>query len=104
VGGTLALWAASLIGILLGGAVLRKIPKVWVHRAAAPPFLQFGPLALAQFGFDRAGIEAPWGLMNRGSGKRLTQPTPGARSVTVVCIEMQAGAKHRPAATTLSYR
>ena len=61
VGGTLALWAVSLIGILVGGTVLRKIPKVWVHRAAAGLFLVFGLLALAQFGFDRAGIEAPWG-------------------------------------------
>ena len=61
VGGTLALWAVSLIGILVGGAVLRKIPKVWEHRAAALLFLLFGLLALAQFGFDRTGIEAPWG-------------------------------------------
>jgi putative Ca2+/H+ antiporter (TMEM165/GDT1 family) len=60
VGGTLALWAVSLIGILVGGTVLRKIPKVWVHRAAALLFLLFGLLALAQFGLDRAGIDVPW--------------------------------------------
>lgn len=60
IGGTLALWAVSLIGILVGGAVLRKVPKVWIHRAAAVLFLLFGLLALAQFGFDQAGVEAPW--------------------------------------------
>ncbi len=48
VGGTLALWSVSLIGILLGGTLLRKIPKLWVHRAAALLFLTFGLLAIAQ--------------------------------------------------------
>lgn len=48
VGGTLALWTISLIGILLGGTVLRTIPKQWVHRAAALLFLAFGLMALGQ--------------------------------------------------------
>jgi putative Ca2+/H+ antiporter (TMEM165/GDT1 family) len=48
VGGTLALWAVSLIGILVGGTLLRRIPKVWVHRAAASLFAAFGVLALGQ--------------------------------------------------------
>jgi putative Ca2+/H+ antiporter (TMEM165/GDT1 family) len=46
VGGTLALWAVSLVGILFGATLLRKLPKVWVHRAAAVLFLAFGALAL----------------------------------------------------------
>ena len=41
VGGTLALWAVSLIAIVLGGTVLRRVPKVWMHRAAATLFLAF---------------------------------------------------------------
>lgn len=48
VGGTLALWAVSLLGILLGSTVLRRIPRSWVHRAAALLFLAFGILALGQ--------------------------------------------------------
>ena len=50
IGGTLALWAVSLIAILIGGTVLRRIPKLWVHRVAAGLFLVFGLLALAQAG------------------------------------------------------
>jgi len=46
VGGTLALWAVSLIGILLGATLLRSIPKLWVHRSAAVLFVVFGLLAL----------------------------------------------------------
>ena len=47
-GGTLALWVVSLIGILLGSTVLRRVRKAWMHRAAALLFLVFGLLALAQ--------------------------------------------------------
>ena len=48
IGGTLALWAVSLIAILLGGTVLRRIPKSWMHRVAAVLFLGFGAIAVAQ--------------------------------------------------------
>ena len=48
VGGTLALWAVSLIGILLGATVLRRLPKPLMHRTAAVLFLAFGVLALGQ--------------------------------------------------------
>ncbi len=46
-GGTLALWAVSLLGILLGGTLLRRVPRHWVHRGAAVLFLLFGVFALA---------------------------------------------------------
>ncbi|MGD9299250.1 MAG: TMEM165/GDT1 family protein [Thiohalocapsa sp.] len=45
-GGTLALWTVSLIGILFGCTLLRRIPTRWVHRAAAVLFIAFGLLAL----------------------------------------------------------
>ena len=48
VGGTLALWAVSLLGILVGHTLLRRIEPRWVHRAAALLFLVFGLLALGQ--------------------------------------------------------
>lgn len=48
VGGTLALWAVSLLGILAGRTLLRRIPAHWVHRAAALLFILFGLLALWQ--------------------------------------------------------
>ena len=56
-GGTLALWTVSLLGILVGTTLLRRIPKLWVHRAAAALFLVFGVLALSQasIGFRFAG-------------------------------------------------
>ena len=41
-GGTLALWTVSLIGILFGATLLRRIPKRRVHRAAALMFITFG--------------------------------------------------------------
>jgi len=47
-GGTLALWAVSLVGILFGASLLRKIPNHWVHRVAALLFVTFGVLALGQ--------------------------------------------------------
>jgi putative Ca2+/H+ antiporter (TMEM165/GDT1 family) len=47
-GGTLAVWAVSLIGILFGATLLRKIPKRQVHRAAALMFIIFGVLAIGQ--------------------------------------------------------
>lgn len=45
-GGTLALWAVSLLGILLGSTLLRRVPRRWVHRFAAGLFALFGVLAL----------------------------------------------------------
>lgn len=47
-GGTLALWTASLIGILFGATLLRKIPKRRLYRAAALIFITFGVLAIGQ--------------------------------------------------------
>jgi putative Ca2+/H+ antiporter (TMEM165/GDT1 family) len=51
-GGTLALWSVSLIGILFGCTLLRRLPAHWVHRAAAILFIGFGLLALAQLVFN----------------------------------------------------
>jgi putative Ca2+/H+ antiporter (TMEM165/GDT1 family) len=48
IGGTLALWTVSLIGIALGATVLRKVPRRWVHRVAGVLFASFGLLALLQ--------------------------------------------------------
>ena len=47
-GGTLALWAVSLIGILVGASLLRRIAPHWLHRGAAALFLVFGLLAVGQ--------------------------------------------------------
>lgn len=52
VGGTLALWAISGIAIVLGRTVLRRLPKVWIHRAAALLFLVFGIIALTKAVLD----------------------------------------------------
>ena len=57
-GGTLALWAISLMAIAIGGTVLRRIPKLWVHRVAAGMFLAFGLLAIGQVLTGGAIIEA----------------------------------------------
>lgn len=46
VGGTLALWSVSLLGILVGRTLLRRIPSHWVHRVAAVLFLVFGMIAI----------------------------------------------------------
>lgn len=46
VGGTLALWCVSAIGVLLGRTVLRRVPRVWMHRAAALLFAVFGAIAI----------------------------------------------------------
>lgn len=48
VGGTLALWAVSLLGVVLGRTVLRRVPRAWMHRAAALLFLAFGCIAIAR--------------------------------------------------------
>jgi len=45
-GGTLALWGVSLLGILFGCTLLRRLPQHWVHRTAALLFVAFGLLAL----------------------------------------------------------
>ena len=52
IGGTLALWAVSLIGIIVGRTLLSKLSRRWVHRAAAVLFLIFGLLALVQAGLQ----------------------------------------------------
>jgi putative Ca2+/H+ antiporter (TMEM165/GDT1 family) len=46
VGGTLALWSVSLLGILVGRTLLRRISAKWVHRAAALLFFAFGLIAI----------------------------------------------------------
>ncbi|MDX1593067.1 MAG: TMEM165/GDT1 family protein [Gammaproteobacteria bacterium] len=48
VGGTLALWAVSAIGIAVGSTLLQRLPRRHVHRAAALLFALFGVLALGQ--------------------------------------------------------
>ncbi len=48
VGGTLALWAVSAIGIVVGNTLLRRLPRHWMHRAAALLFALFGLLALGK--------------------------------------------------------
>jgi putative Ca2+/H+ antiporter (TMEM165/GDT1 family) len=48
VGGTLALWAVSAIGIAVGATLLRRVSRRWMHRAAAALFAVFGVLALVQ--------------------------------------------------------
>lgn len=50
-GGTLALWSVSLLGVLFGCTLLRRLPTHWVHRAAALLFIGFGLLALWQLAF-----------------------------------------------------
>jgi putative Ca2+/H+ antiporter (TMEM165/GDT1 family) len=45
-GGTLALWSISRLGILFGRTVLRKLPHQLVRQAAALLFLAFAALAL----------------------------------------------------------
>ena len=45
VGGTAALWAVSLLGIVVGARLLRHVPRAWVHRVAACLFLVFACLA-----------------------------------------------------------
>lgn len=55
-GGTLALWTVSLIGILFGATLLRRIPKRRVHRAAALMFVIFGVLALGQVALNGNGL------------------------------------------------
>ncbi len=58
VGGTLALWAVSLIAIFLGGTILRRVPKLWVHRVAAGLFFLFGAIALGQAVLIGNSVEA----------------------------------------------
>ncbi|WP_201223458.1 TMEM165/GDT1 family protein [Halochromatium roseum] len=58
-GGTLALWSVSLIGILFGCTLLRRLPTQWVHRAAAILFIGFGLLALGQLVFNGMVLLSP---------------------------------------------
>jgi len=48
VGGTLALWSVSVIGVILGSTLLRKLPPHWIHRISAILFALFGLLALSK--------------------------------------------------------
>jgi putative Ca2+/H+ antiporter (TMEM165/GDT1 family) len=48
VGGTLALWAVSALGVLVGSTLLRRVPRAWVHKGAALLFALFGVFALGQ--------------------------------------------------------
>ncbi len=57
-GGTLALWTVSLIGILFGAALLRKIPKHRVHRAEVQLFVTFRVLALGQVVLNGGGLRS----------------------------------------------
>ena len=50
VGGTLALWAVSVLGVAVGATLLRRGPAVWVHRGAAVLFFAFGAWALLRAG------------------------------------------------------
>jgi putative Ca2+/H+ antiporter (TMEM165/GDT1 family) len=52
IGGTLALWAVSLIGILVGRTLRSKLSTRWVHQAAAVLFLIFGLLALGKVAIE----------------------------------------------------
>jgi putative Ca2+/H+ antiporter (TMEM165/GDT1 family) len=62
VGGTLALWTVSLIGILAGGVLLRRIDPLWMHRGAALLFLLFGLTALYHAALGRGSVAAMVGL------------------------------------------
>jgi putative Ca2+/H+ antiporter (TMEM165/GDT1 family) len=44
-GSTAALWAVTLLGVLVGARLLRVLPKTWLHRAAGLVFLVFGAMA-----------------------------------------------------------
>jgi putative Ca2+/H+ antiporter (TMEM165/GDT1 family) len=46
VGASVALIATSGLAVLLGGAVARAIPPVWIHRAAGVAFVVMGILFL----------------------------------------------------------
>ncbi len=46
IGGTLALWATSLIGALVGEGVGRLIPQVWMRRISGLIFIAFGVVNL----------------------------------------------------------
>ncbi len=41
-GSTLALWLVSLLGLLVGAQIAKRVPMVWVRRAAGVTFLAFG--------------------------------------------------------------
>lgn len=65
VGGTLALWSVSLLGIWLGGTLLRRLSPMWMHRASAVLFLGFGLWALLQLslGEDELTALVPSGML-----------------------------------------
>lgn len=46
IGGTLALWATSLIGAVVGAGVGRFIPQVWMRRISGVIFIAFGAINL----------------------------------------------------------
>lgn len=47
-GGTAALWTVAALGVLVGATLLRRVPRVWVHRVAAGLFAVFGLVALGR--------------------------------------------------------
>jgi Ca2+/H+ antiporter, TMEM165/GDT1 family len=56
-GSALALVATSAIAVLVGGALTRVIPPVWIRRAAGALFIALGLLFL--FGRGEAGAGGP---------------------------------------------
>jgi len=55
VGSTLALWAVSLLGVLVGGQITRVLPIRIIHRIAGLLFLVFGAAILYQAWRNHAG-------------------------------------------------
>jgi putative Ca2+/H+ antiporter (TMEM165/GDT1 family) len=47
VGAAAALIATSALSVLVGGAVARVVPEVWIHRVAGVGFIAMGVLFLA---------------------------------------------------------
>ncbi len=96
-GGTLALWSVSLLGILLGGTLLRRLSPVWMHRASALLFLAFGLFALAQLTSGEAELTAlvPAGLLPVASSEKAPL-VPGSDSGKQDCAELTNAALGAP--------
>lgn len=93
VGGTAALWTVSLLGIVVGSTLLRRVPKAWMHRIAALLFLVFAVLAIAQVLLGggiwrqetgRVGVRHALPLPHRLSTvHRVTRPSQSHLSSTI---------------------
>jgi putative Ca2+/H+ antiporter (TMEM165/GDT1 family) len=60
VGGTLALWSVSLVGVFAGRVLLARLPRHWVHYGAAVLFAGCGVYALWEaFNALGAGASSP---------------------------------------------